>query len=290
MKKLKSGVVGIILLLLIAIINIGQTIYKDNQANLASVLDLSFHGEYKIGESDWKPIVKGEHIPADDGEVLLRGTFMMSFPDGEVIGPLMDDGAVALFFDHLGGSVWINGTETHVFDAENPEIGNFTCGKYWLVYQYNVGEDDTFEIHLRNPHAFGNKLAVDEFLDSMRIYTGDDFELLQEKQTENLRVIGAIVIFVSVFILGIAMFSSLLHMSQSEIMWLVGATILCAGCYFVVQSTESYTLNSNIALNTAVYLLSILMYVSFLQILIVHIFEKPLKTASVRSIMRIYWW
>ena len=58
MKKLKAGVVGIILLLLVAILNIGQTIYNDNQAFPASVLDLSLHGEYKVGESDWKPIVE----------------------------------------------------------------------------------------------------------------------------------------------------------------------------------------------------------------------------------------
>ena len=280
MKKLKAGVVGIILLLLVAILNIGQTIYNDNQAFPASVLDLSLYGEYKVGESDWKPIVEGEHISANDGEVILRGRFMMSFPDGEVVGPLMDGGHVALFFDHLSGSIWINGTETHVFDAENPKIGNSTCGKYWLVYPYTAGEEDVFEIHLQNPHAFGNKLAVDKFLDSMRIYTGDDFELILSQQTENLRTVGYIIVFVSVLILGIAMFSSLLHMSQSGIMWMVGVTILFAGCYFVVRSTETYTLNTNVALNTAVYLLSMLMYVAFLQILIVQIFEKPLKKAG----------
>lgn len=282
MKKLKSGVAGIILLLLIAIINIVQTIFTDNQAVPASVLDLSFHGEYKTGESDWKPIVAWEHISADDGEVILRGTFMMSFPDGEIVGPLEKGEAVALFFDHLGGSVWINGTENNVFDAENPEIGNFTCGKYWLVYHNDVGEEDTLEIHLRNPHAFGNKLAVDKFLDSMRIYTGDDFEILLEKQTENMRAIGSIIIFVSVFILGIAMFSSLLRMSKSEVVWLVGAVILFAGCYFVVHSTDTYTLNTNVTLNTAVYLLSTFIYVALLQMLIVQFFERPLKKAGSR--------
>ena len=224
--------------------------------------------------------MEGEHISANDGEVVLRGRFMMSFPNGEIVGPLMDGGSVALFFDHLGGSIWINGTQIEVFDAENPQLGNSSCGKFWLVYQHTAAEDDVFEIHLRNPHAFGNGLAVDQFLDSMRIYTGDDFEFLLEQQTENLRIIGCIIIFVAVFILGIAMFSSLLRMDYSEIMCPVGMTILCAGSYFVVYSTESYTLNTNAALNTAVYLLSILMYVSLLHLLIVQIFEKPLKKAG----------
>lgn len=280
MKKIKIGAAGMILLFLVAVLYIGQTIHNDNQASPALILDLSLQGEYKIGEGDWKPIVEGEHISANDGEVVLRGRFMMSFPNGEIVGPLMDGGSVALFFDHLGGSIWINGTQIEVFDAENPQLGNSSCGKFWLVYQHTAAEDDVFEIHLRNPHAFGNGLAVDQFLDSMRIYTGDDFEFLLEQQTENLRIIGCIIIFVAVFILGIAMFSSLLRMDYSEIMWPVGMTILCAGSYFVVYSTESYTLNTNAALNTAVYLLSILMYVSLLHLLIVQIFEKPLKKAG----------
>ena len=277
MRKLKPDVVGIVLLLLFAMINIGQTVYNDNQAIPASILGVSFYGEYKTGDSAWKPIVKGEHISASDGEVLLRGVFQKFFPDGEIAGQIMDGECVALFFDHVGASVWINGTETHVFDSENPQLGNSTCGKYWVIYRYTGTESDVLEIHLRNPHAFGNELAVDEFLDSIHIYTGEDFEFMMSKQTENLRIIGYIIIFTAVVILGIAMFAGFLHMSQSETMWVVGATILFAGIYFVVNSTEAYIWNTNIALNTTVYLLSILLYVFFIQLLIVRSFEKTFR-------------
>ena len=106
---------GVLLLLLSAFILMLHGNATSNQAIPALIAQVYFDGEYRIADGQWHKIVKGEHISANDGEVILRGKFMMSFPDGEVVGPLMDGGHVALFFDHLGGSIWINGTETHVF-------------------------------------------------------------------------------------------------------------------------------------------------------------------------------
>ena len=277
MKKFKIGVAGFGLLLLVAFIYIVQAISNDRQAILASVLDISFHGEYKIQESDWQPIEKGQHIPASDGEVILRGTFLKSLPDGEIVGQIENGERVALFFDHIGANVGINGAEPFVFEAEDPQFGNSTCGKYWMIYEYTGTENDMIEIHLTNPHAYGNELAIDEFLNSMKIYTGNDFEHMTSKKTENMRIMGYITVFSAVLILGIALFSSLLHLVQSKIMWVVGAIILFAGSFFFANSTETYIWNTNIAWNTTMYLLSILMYVCTLQILMVQIFEKPFK-------------
>lgn len=267
MKKLNIARAGFIVLFLIVMISIGQTIRNDRQAIPAFVLDISLHGEYKVGDGDWKPIVKGEHIPASDGEVWLRGTFQKSFPDGEIVGPLETGECIAFYFDHIGGKILVNGMEPHVFDSENPQIGNGTCGKYRLVYEYTGMESEVIEIQLKNPHAYGNELAVDEFLDEMRIYTGNDFEFMLSQKTENLRILGFIIIFTAMSLLGIAMFSGLLHISQSKIMWLVGAIILFAGCWFVVKSNAAYIWNTNVALNTSLYIYSIMFYVFSFQML-----------------------
>ena len=128
MKKFKIGVAGFGLLLLVAFIYIVQAISNDRQAILASVLDISFHGEYKIQESDWQPIEKGQHIPASDGEVILRGTFLKSLPDGEIVGQIENGERVALFFDHIGANVGINGAEPFVFE----EFGFTKNWKYEL--------------------------------------------------------------------------------------------------------------------------------------------------------------
>ncbi len=280
MRKLKFSTIGIILLLLFAAINIGQTIFSNNQAIPASVLGVSFQGEYRTGNSSWEPIVDGEHISASEGVVQLRGTFLKVFPDGEVVGPVVNGESVALYLDHIAAKIVINGTEAQVFDSENPQYGSSVCGKNWCVFSYTGTETDVVEIHLSNPHVYGNELAIDKLLDTMKMYTGDDFEFLLSKQAEHMRIVGYMIIFSAMIILGIALFASLLHTSQSRILWIVGATILFAGCYFVVNSTDAYIWNTNSALNTAVYILSILLYVLFLQILIVQCFVKLFEKAG----------
>ena len=268
MKKLKISVAGILLLILLAIINIGQTIYNDNQASMALIFRVSFQGEYRVGEGPWKPIVQ------------LRGTLHKSLPDGEIVGPMENGELIALYFDHLGAKVFMNGEEVNEFDAENPQLGNSTCGKYWLVYEYMGTENEVIEIHLNNPHTFGNGLAVDKFLNEMQMYAGADSEFMLSKQSENLKMVGYVIIFAALILLGTALFSELLRIEQSKVMWTVGSMILSAGGFFVVNSTDNYIWNVNSALNASIYIVCMVFYVIFLQILIVQCLEKMYKKAG----------
>ena len=52
----------------------------------AMYLSAEFQGEYKVADGDWQPYVKGQHIPATQGDVTLRGNFHVYFPDGEYGG------------------------------------------------------------------------------------------------------------------------------------------------------------------------------------------------------------
>lgn len=108
MKK-KLTIFGIVLLILLAGMNIVKILVENNEAQSPFVLRAVMQGEYKVGDSEWKPIVKGEHIPASEGEVILRGTLHMIFPDGEFVGPVKQNAQLALYFDHIAGSVYING-------------------------------------------------------------------------------------------------------------------------------------------------------------------------------------
>ena len=48
-----------------------------NQAMNALYLSAEFQGEYKVADGNFKPYVKGEHIPADKGDVTLKGNFQL---------------------------------------------------------------------------------------------------------------------------------------------------------------------------------------------------------------------
>ena len=75
-----------------------------NQAMNAMYLSAEFQGEYKVADGDFKPYVKGEHIPADKGDVTLKGNFQLYVPiSGEVVGNAPEGTVFAFYFNHIGG-------------------------------------------------------------------------------------------------------------------------------------------------------------------------------------------
>ena len=81
-KKAYLPVIGIIVLILLAVF----MLWLDNRNSMQSmpsfVGQVRFEGEYRIGDGEWKPIVKGEHIPTTKGDVTLRGQFLEYTPSG----------------------------------------------------------------------------------------------------------------------------------------------------------------------------------------------------------------
>lgn len=276
MKK-KLIVFGIVFLVLLAGLNIVKTIHKDNQAAGAFLLDVVLLGEYKVGDGEWQPIVQGQHIPANKGEVVFRGSLQMAFPNGVIVDPVSKNDQMILYFNHVSCSVHINGKEEFVFDAENPYIGNSSCGRHWCVYNYTGTESDIIEFHLVNPHRFGNAFAMDEFLDSMSMYDANYFEQAKDEKVESMRMLGFGIVLAGITILGIALFSSLIYLDVSKILWLVGATILFAGIYFIADATNFYTWNMNISMQNTLFVLSMMLYGFFMHGLTSICFEKTLK-------------
>lgn len=277
-------VFGIVFLVILAGINIAKTIYKDNQASGAFLLDVVMQGEYRVGDGEWQPIVRDQHIPADQGDVTFRGTLHKAFPDGEIVAPMSTGDQMILYLNHMSCDVHINGQEAFVFEAEKPYMGNSFCGRHWCVYNYTGTESDIIEFHLTNPHRFGNVFAMDEFLESMSMYDANYFEQAKDEKVENARTMGFGILFAAITILGIALFSSLIRLDVSKIMWLAGATILCAGIYFIADATNFYTWNMQITLQTTMHVLSIMLYGFFVQGLTGICFEKPLKKAGERIV------
>ena len=98
------------------------------QAKDPMIAWVSFEGEYRIGDGEFKPYVKGEHIPANRGDVTIRGIFLKHNPEtGDVIGPLGVGNTVHLYFDHIGGTAILPGGGKLPFDAENERLGEDAC-------------------------------------------------------------------------------------------------------------------------------------------------------------------
>ena len=100
-----------------------------NQAMNAMYLSAQFQGEYKIADGNWQTYIKGEHIPANKGDVTLKGNFQLFVPTtGEIVGKAEEGVVLAFYFNHIGAEISEGGEEFRPFDAELDIAGEDMCG------------------------------------------------------------------------------------------------------------------------------------------------------------------
>ena len=238
-----------------------------NQAMNAFYLSAQFQGEYKIADGEWKPYVKGEHIPANQGDVTLKGHFQLYVPTtGEVLGNASEGVVLAFYFNHIGGEISENGVNFRPFDAELDVAGDDMCGEMYIGYECVDTEEIT--IKLKNPHKFGNPNAVDEFLDNLNTYGGTDFERDTLNRGSAHRIWGITLILFAFLILGIAIFSMLIHVKGNINLWLAGMSVLFAGIYFMFKAHGVMFFSEIIKFNTRIYIGSMMLYMLVLTVLI----------------------
>ena len=256
-------VAGILLLILLAALLMWFNHVNSTQAISATVAKVRFYGEYRIGDGQWQEIEECKHIPATKGDVTLRGNFHMLTPDGEYVGIYRGDLPIAIYSNHISLTIYEAEQEPFMIDIENPVYGSSACGVYWSGYLLTSGSEQPVEILIHNPHRFGNETAIDEMLSRLALWSGVDFErsVLDSGQTQ--RNTGLFFVIVSFVLLGSALFSTLLHVPKTRIIWLLGTTILSAGVY-LAYSAPGVTFWSEFRfVNTSVLGFSMMFYMLF---------------------------
>ena len=230
-----------------------------SQAMNAMYLSAEFQGEYKVADGDWQPYVKGEHIPADKGDVTLKGHFRLFVPTtGEIVGSAQEGTVLAFYFNHIGGEVSEGGEEFRPFDAEYDLIGEDLCGKMYIGYICKGADEIT--IRLKNPHKFGNSGAVDDFLNNLSTYGGTEFERDTLNRGSAHRILGIALILFAFMLLGTAIFSMLVHIKENLNLWLVGFCVFCAGVYFLFKAHGVMFFSEIIKFNTRMMIGSMMLY------------------------------
>ena len=230
-----------------------------SQAMNAMYLSAEFQGEYKVADGDWQPYVKGKHIPANSGDVTLKGHFQLFVPTtGEVVGNASEGVILAFYFNHIGGEVSEDGENFRPFDAEFDLIGEDLCGKMYIGYECKGTDEIT--IRLKNPHKFGNPGAVDDFLNNLSTYGGTDFERDTLNRGSADRILGIALILFAFMILGTAIISMLIHIKGSKNLWFVGFGVFCAGIYFLFNAHGVMFFSEIIKFNTRMMTGSIMLY------------------------------
>lgn len=253
----------------------GQQNSLQSQAPMSA--DVVFEGEYKIGDGEWKEIKKDEHISSTQGDVTLRGKFITLNPvTGEPLSVVSPGSSISFYCNHIAVQIPIEGVGTIRFDVENERIGEDACAIMRSSFTVSNSEQPiTIVIH--NPHKYGNENAVDEFLRHMSLVPGLYLQQIDLEVDEVDRNIGLIIVITSIIIIGIAFFSSIIHIPYSKDIWLIGLMSLFAGTYLLFDTYGIYNWNDSFITNTRILGLSMMLYILFFKTLIASIVEKKYK-------------
>lgn len=252
---------SIIALLLFSVLFLLIGIRNSSQAESPMIAGVSFQGEYKIGDGEWHTVTQGEHIPVNQGDVTLCGIFLMHNPEtGEAIGPIKNN-SVILYFNHIGGTAFLPGGGKIVFDAENEQLGEDACASMWGSVP--AMGDQPLTIVLHNPHGYGNANAIDDFFEYMSIAPGIYHESMMLEQGKPERTIGNLILIISIVILSIAAFSTIIHIKYSKVIWLIGLMSFFAGGYFMFDAFAVSIWNEPNIFNTRALGLCMMFYMLF---------------------------
>ena len=277
-------VIGTIFILLLALLLLWRGNATSNQAEPAMIAQVYFDGEYRIADGPWQEIAEGKHIPSTKGDVTLRGNFHMLTPDGEYIGIYSGDMPIALYTDHIGLTFYEGENEPYVMDTENPLYGSSACGACWSAHSFTSGSEEPIEILIHNPHKFGNETAIDELLSNIAFWHGLDFEKGVLESGEFQRNTGLFFIIVSLVLIGIALFSTLLHNRNSRFLWLLGMVIMFAGIYFAYSASGVSFWSDSVVSNTTILGSAMILYMLFLSMGIVYFLSASKKTGMIAVI------
>ena len=270
LNKTCLQIAGVIFILLLVALLLWHGNATSMQAQPALLAQVYFDGEYRIADGPWQEIVQGEHIPSTQGDVTLRGNFHLLTPDGEYIGIYTGDIPIALYVDHIRLTFYEGENEPYIMDMENPLYGDSACGVDWCAYIITGESEEPIEILIHNPHRFGNETAIDELLANTALWANIDFEKDVMESGETQRNIGLFFIIVSLAILGVALFSALIHLKHSKLLWLFGLVIFFAGTYFTYRARGVSFWSESIVSNTTILGSAMMLYMLFLSMTIVY--------------------
>ena len=283
LNRTKIMIAGILLLLLSAVVLLWYGNANSLQAIPALVARVYFDGEYRIADGEWQKIVKGNHISSTEGDVTLRGNFHMTAPDGEYVGIYTDTIPIAIYTNHINLTFYEGENEPYIIDVENPLYGDSACHEDWVAYTITTRSEEPIEILIHNPHRFGNETAIDEMLSTTALWTDIEFEKGVLERGNTQRDIGLLFVIVSLVVLGTALFSTLIHIKNSKIIWLLGIVILFAGTYLSYNAEGVSFWSESVVSNTTILGCSMIFYMFFLSIALVYFLKgtKPIGVITV---------
>lgn len=204
--------------------------YGSNKSTPSILLPIKFSGEYSLNGGEWNALDENTKLSAYDGSLVLRGNFECDFPESS---------AINFFLEHITMDIYVNG-EPFFLDSRNEfGLSSSGCCIQWLnLRSSGIFTDDIVEIHLNNPHSFGNKNAYNNFL-SM-IYGGEveNFGSFMLKSGQSSRIVGIAVIVAAIILLSVYLAFCLLKIEDGRDIGNMGFFALFFGGYIALDTSD----------------------------------------------------
>ena len=238
--KFSFQAIGYILLAVLA----GALLYymtsTANSSFFSSVLDVEIEGEYRIGDSQWQPLDQNTRVSAFDGDLVLRGLPLSSFPM-----------ALSFYQDHIGVSISVEGEPAYLFGRVWDEVPEMVCASVWNTWEYSEADaGKEIEIRLHNPHKYGNGDAYQEFLNSLCFGGGVALQDLAGQESRLDTIAGMVLIVASIAILGISISYLVQRIPVGSLLWSIGWMCLFMGGYIMMDTKDIPFRNASLIFNT----------------------------------------
>lgn len=240
MKKFHLYIIGYVLIFVLGAALLYHKHTTSNQSIWASTLPVSFRGEYRQGEGEWKELKTDTKLSAFDGDLWLRGELDESM-----------DAVLYFHRDHLALTIYVDEEPIYWSGYEPGDGREGLCGDMWTgwwIREEYLGRE--LRIHLSNPHKYGNPNAYHEFLDSL--HYGAQEVLVHElnEQTRAFWIVGSIIILCSLALLGMALGYAIRSLPVAGTLWSYGMLALSVGGYILFDSKDIAFRNDSVILNT----------------------------------------
>ena len=116
--------------------------------------------------------------------------------------------------------------------------------------------------------------AIDEMLSSTALWSDIEFEKGALESGKTQRDIGLLVAIISLVVLGTALFSTLIQIKNSKIIWLFGIVIFFSGAYLSYSADGVSFWSESVVSNTTILGCSMMFYMFFLSVALVHFLKN----------------
>lgn len=240
MKKLHLHMIGYLALLILAGALLYHMCHTTKQAMPSFVIDTKFVGEYSLGGGEWRTLEQSTKLSGFGGDLVLRGQFDETYPM-----------YVSFYLNHIGVTISVNGEEVFQSGRTDNDIPEMMCVKGWASWLYEEADpEDEVEIHLHNPHSYGNTGAYHQFLDSLCLGSGMALEDHVESLGMPYRIASFFIIVISIALAGVAISYFLQGISSARLLLGTGLLSLFMGGYIMLDAVDIEFHSNVIVFNT----------------------------------------